>query len=76
MLETLQRIAQDIVRLRLHLVELFGGIAAARGCDHLKEPLAQRRVVAAFVLLQVARKPCADRTHRGQPIRPHQMKSL
>ena len=33
-LEAVQRIAQDTVSLGLHLVEFFGGIAAARGATH------------------------------------------
>ena len=40
-LEALQRLAKDIVRLGLHLVELFGGIAEARGAKHVQQPFAQ-----------------------------------
>ena len=41
-----------------------------RGRDHVEQALAQRGVVAAFVLLQVAREPGADRAHRRQRHQP------
>ena len=38
--KAVQRIAQNVVGLRLHLVKFFNGIAAARGRNHPQQSLA------------------------------------
>src|SRR6266478_6316557 len=59
-LEALQRLAKNIVRLGLHLVEFFGGIALARPRKHAQQAVAQRTVDVALVFLQMAREPRAE----------------
>src|SRR3954451_15385313 len=58
-----QRVAQDLVGLGLHLIEILGRLALSCGGDHVEQPLPQMAVVVALVLFQIARKPGADRAH-------------
>ena len=71
-LETLQRVAQDGVGFRLHLVEFVDRIGVARGREHVEQPVALRGVDVALVLLQIAGEPGADgsdrrRRHQAPP---------
>ena len=43
-LEALQRVAQNGIRFRLHLVELFHRIAMARGGEHVQQPVADSAI--------------------------------
>src|SRR3954454_17765275 len=60
--EAAQRLAQDGVSLRLHPVQLLGGLARTRRREHIEQPRALRRIAATLVLPQIAGKPGADRT--------------